>query len=74
MKDMLMLLLQLVGAVCLIGFSLSVQGIVWGEPFNLKGAEVPDDWRAAVSFLIASGVCFGIAYLFGWKKPQNSPD
>jgi len=69
MKDILILLVQLVGAVCLIGFILSVLGIIWGEPLRLKGAEVPDDWRAAVSFLVASGVCFGIAYLFGRKKP-----
>ena len=77
MKDMLLLLLQIIGAVCLIGFILSVLGIVWGEPMNLKGAEVPDDWRAAVSFAIASAICFGIVYLATHKKMpavQNNPD
>jgi hypothetical protein len=43
MKDLFFLLLQLVGGVCLLGFVLSVIGIIWGEPMNLKGAEVPND-------------------------------
>ena len=75
MKDMFLLLLQLIGAVCLIGFILSILGILWGEPMNLKGAEVPDDWRAAVSFIIAAGICFGIVHLWDRKKAgQNNPD
>ena len=63
MKDLLFLLLQLIGGVCAIGAILSVIGIIWGKPMNLKGAEVPNDWRAAVSFIVASAVCFGIVYL-----------
>jgi len=75
MKDMLFLLLQLIGAVCLIGFVLSVLGILWGEPMNMKGAEVPDDWRAAVSFLVAGAVCFAIVHFGSRKKSvQNNPD
>lgn len=68
MKDLLFLLLQLIGGVCLVGAILSVIGIVWGKPMSLKGAEVPDDWRAAVSFVIASAICFGIVYLAGRTK------
>lgn len=74
MKDLLILLIQLVGGVCLLGFVLSILGIFWGEPMRLKGAEVPDDWRAAVSFLVAGAVCFGIVYLATRKKDQNKPD
>lgn len=74
MKDLLLLLLQLVGGVCLLGSVLSLLGILWGEPMRLKGAEVPDDWRAAVAFLAAGAVCFGIVYLATRKKVQNKPD
>jgi hypothetical protein len=77
MKDLLFLFLQLVGGVCLLGSVLSVIGIIWGKPMHLKGAAVPDDWRAAVSFLIVGVVCFAIVYLAGRKKKaasQNNPD
>lgn len=74
MKDLFFLLLQLIGGVCLVGFVLSILGIFWGEPMNLKGAEVPDDWRAAVSFLVAGVVCFAIVYFASRKNRQNSPD
>ncbi len=77
MKDLFLLLLQLIGGVCLLGFVLSIVGILWGGPMRLKGAEVPDDWRAAVSFLVAGAVCFGIVYLIDRKKTpanQNNPD
>ena len=69
MKDMLLLLLQLVAGVCLIGFVLSVIGMLWGKPMSLKGAEVPADWRAAVSFFVAAAILGGIAYLADRKKP-----
>lgn len=68
MKDLFFLLLQLIGGVCLVGFVLSILGILWGKPMRLKGAEVPDDWRAAVSFLVAGLICFGIVYLAGRRK------
>ena len=70
MKDLLLLLLQLIGGVCAVGAILSVIGIIWGKPMSLKGAEVPNDWRAAVSFVIASAVCFGIVYLAGRNKEK----
>ena len=69
MKDMLLLLLQLVAGVCLIGFVLSVIGMLWGKPMSLKGAEVPADWRAAVSFFVAAAILGRIAYLADRKKP-----
>jgi hypothetical protein len=77
MKDLFFLLLQLIGGVCLLGFVLSIIGIVWGKPMNLKGAEVPDDWRAAVSFLIAGAICFAIVYFVERRNKsaaQNNPD
>lgn len=77
MKDLFLLLLQLIGGVCGIGFVLSVIGILWGKPMNLKGAEVPADWRAAVSFLVAGAICFAIVHFAGrGKRPanQNNPD
>ena len=69
MKDMLLLLLQIVAGVCLIGVILSVIGMLWGKPMSLKGAEVPADWRAAVSFFVAAAILGGIAYLADRKKP-----
>jgi hypothetical protein len=68
MKDLFFLLLQLIGGVCGIGAILSIIGIVWGKPMRMKGAEVPNDWRAAVAFVIAAAVCFGIVYLAGRRK------
>jgi hypothetical protein len=68
MKDLLLMLLQIVGVVCFLGFILSVIGILWGKPMHLKGAEVPADWRAAVSFLIAAAVIGGVFYLTGRKN------
>ena len=68
MKSLLLLVLQIVGFVCAIGFILSVIGIIWGKPMHLKGAEVPNDWRAAVSFLVAAAVIGGIFYLLDKKK------
>jgi hypothetical protein len=68
MKNLLFLLLQIVGGVCAIGAILSVIGIVWGKPMHFKGAEVPDDWRAALSMAIAAVVCFGIVYLVERRK------
>jgi membrane protein DedA with SNARE-associated domain len=68
MKNLLFLLLQIVGGVCALGGVLSVMGIIWGKPMHLKGAEVPDDWRAAVSFVIAAVICFGIVYLAERRK------
>jgi hypothetical protein len=72
MKDLFLLLLQLVGGVCGLGFVLSIIGMLWGKPMNLKGAEVPNDWRAAVSFLVASAVCFAIVYFVDRKKKAAS--
>lgn len=72
MKDLLLLLVQIVGGVCAIGAILSVIGIIWGKPMHFKGAEVPDDWRAAVSFVLAALVCFGIVYLTGRKTNKDA--
>ena len=68
MKSLLLLILQIVGFVCAIGFILSVIGIIWDKPMHLKGAEVLNDWRAAVSFLLAAAVIGGIFYLLDKKK------
>jgi len=68
MKNLLLLLLQIIGFVCAVGFILSVIGILWGKPMHLKGAEVPADWRAAISFLVAASVIGGIFYILDKKK------
>ena len=68
MKNLLLLLLQIIGFVCAVGFILSVIGILWGKPMHLKGAEVPQDWRAAISFLVAAAVIGGIFYILDKKK------
>jgi putative exporter of polyketide antibiotics len=68
MKNLLLLVLQIVGMVCAIGFILSVIGIFLGRPLHFKGAEAPNDWRAAVTFLIAAAVIGGIFYLLGKRR------
>jgi hypothetical protein len=68
MKNLLLLLLQIIGFVCAVGFILSVIGILWGKPMHLKGAEVTADWRAAISFLVAAAVIGGIFYILDKKK------
>ncbi len=78
MKELLFLALYVTGGVCLLGCVLSVMGIFWGKPMHLKlGAEVPADWRAAVSFFIVGAVCLAIVHFVDRKKirvDQNNPD
>jgi hypothetical protein len=68
MKNLLFFLLQIIGGVCGLGAVLSVIGIIWGKPMHLKGAEIPNDWRAALSMAVAAVVCFGIVYLVERRK------
>ncbi len=69
MKDMLMLLLQLVGAVCALGFVGWIFNRFFGFSLGSKsGVDIPTEWQAGVSFFVAAALCFAIAYFFGRKK------
>lgn len=70
MKDMLMLLLQLIGFVCILGFAGWFLNRFFGFSVGAKGSgfAIPTEWEAGVSFFVAAAVCFGIVYFLGGGK------
>jgi hypothetical protein len=73
MKDLLMLLLQIIGAVCALGFVGWILNRFFGFSMGSKaGVVIPTEWEAGVSFLVAAVVCFGIVYFFGGTKKDGS--
>ena len=69
MKDMLMLLTQLVGFVCALGFIGWIFNRFFGFSVGSKaGVVIPTEWEAGISFFIASAVCLAIVYFFGGTK------
>jgi hypothetical protein len=70
MKDFLLMILQIVAVVCLLGVVFSLLNMAFGWHIGFKGAEVPADIRATISFLVVSAVCGGIVYLLGRRKPE----
>ncbi|HMJ08354.1 MAG TPA: hypothetical protein VK468_05075 [Pyrinomonadaceae bacterium] len=70
MKDILMMILQLVATVCLLAVIFSLLNMAFGWHIGFKGAEVPADYRASLLFLAISVVFGGIVYFFG---KENKP-
>lgn len=69
MKDLLLLLLQIIGMVCGLGFAGWVFNRFFGFSLGSRaGVEIPTEWEAGISFLVVAVLCFGIAYLLGRKK------
>ena len=68
MKDLLLLVLQIIAFACVLGFIFSILNMLFGWHVGFKGAEVPADIRATISFAIAAAVCGGIVYFAGRKK------
>ena len=69
MKDLFLLLLQLIGAVCALGFVGWIFNRFFGFSLGSKsGVVIPTEWEAGISFLVAAVVCFGIAWFFGRSK------
>jgi hypothetical protein len=69
MKDFLILLIQLIGYVCSLGFVGWILNRFFGFSMGSKsGVVIPTEWEAGVSFLVAAAVCFAIVYFFGRDK------
>lgn len=68
MKDLSLLLLQIIGFACFLGFVFWIFNRFLGFSMGFKGATVPKEWEAGISFLVVGAACFGIAYFFGRKK------
>ena len=65
MKDLILMILQIVVVACLLGVFASTMNYFFDWHLGFKGAEAPGDPRAIVSFIIAAGVCGAIVYFWG---------
>ncbi len=75
MKDLLMMLLQIIGAVCALGFVGWVLNRFFGFSMGSKaGVVIPTEWEAGVSFIVAAAVCFGIVHFFGKSGSSSQPN
>jgi len=76
MKDLILMLLQLIGVVCFLGFIFSLLNIAFGWNIGFKGAAVPADIRATLSFLAVAGICAAVVYFWGegGANQEKSPD
>ncbi|MEQ1763667.1 MAG: hypothetical protein ABL984_11025 [Pyrinomonadaceae bacterium] len=73
MKDLLMMLLQIIGAVCALGFVGWILNRFFGLSMGSKaGVVIPTEWEAGVSFIVATAVCFGIVHFFGGTTKVGS--
>jgi hypothetical protein len=68
MKDMIFLLLQLIGAVSLLGSIFALMNRLFGFSIGVKGTALPADFRAVAMLFGIAAVCGAIVYLFGRKK------
>ncbi|MEO5860394.1 MAG: hypothetical protein ABIR33_15775 [Pyrinomonadaceae bacterium] len=69
MKELLMMLLQIIGAVCALGFVGWFLNRFFGFSMGSKaGVVIPTEWEAGVSFIVAAAVCFAIVHFFGKTK------
>lgn len=68
MKDLLLLVLQIVVAACVAGLIGTLLNYFLGWHISYKGAELPADLRAAGLFVVLGGVCAAIVYLAGRRK------
>jgi hypothetical protein len=69
MKDMLLLLLQIIGGVCALGFVGWIFNRFFGFSLGSKaGVVIPTEWEAGVSFFVVAVLCFAIVYFAGRKK------
>lgn len=74
MKDLFTILLQIVGFACLLGLVGWFLNYFFGFSVSFKGATVPTEPLAGLSFFVVGAVCFGLAYLLGRRRLQNRPD
>ena len=70
MKNLLLLLVQIIGFACVLGFIGWIFNRFFGFSLGAKGSDfaIPTEWEAGVSFFVAALFCFAIVYFFGRKK------
>jgi hypothetical protein len=73
MKDLLVLLIQLIGYVCSLGFVFWIMNRFFGFSLGSKGVVIPTEWEAGVSFFVAAVICFAVVYFLGGEKKQVPP-
>ncbi len=74
MKDLFVILLQIIGLACGLGFIGWFFNYFFGFSVGFKGTVVPSEPLAGLSFFLVAGASFGLAYLLGRGKAQNKPD
>lgn len=70
MKNILILICQLVGVFLILAFFFSLGNYFFGWHLGMKGQEVPADPRAAVMFLLIGLASGAIAYFLG-RRPRS---
>ena len=74
MKDLIMLILQIVVVACILGTFGTLMNYFFGWSIGFKGAELPADLRAVALFIALGGLSAAIVYFGDRKLAQNSPD
>jgi hypothetical protein len=73
MKNIIVLIFQLVGVVLVLAFFFSLANYCFGWHLGLEGAEVPGDPLSAVCFL-AIGLASGAVGYFLARRKTNPKD
>jgi tellurite resistance protein TehA-like permease len=68
MKNLIALICQIVGLFLILAFFFSLANYLFGLHLGMKGAEVPADPRAAVSFLVIGLASGAIAYFLTRRR------
>lgn len=71
MKDIVLLILQIVVFACVMGSFGTLMNYFFGWHLGYKGAELPADLRAAAMFVVLGGVCAAIVYLGDRRKSSE---
>ena len=71
MKDLIMMILQIIVVACLFGVFASSVNYFLGWHIGFKGGEAPADPRAIASFIVAAAVCSAIVYFWGGKGKKS---
>ena len=74
MKNLLLLLLQIIGFACTLGLIGFIFNRFFGFNVGFKGVKAPTEWEAGLSFLVVGALCFAIVYFFGRSKKADTSD
>jgi hypothetical protein len=70
MKDLFLMLLQIVGVVSFLGAVFALMNRLFGTSIGAKGVVLPADVRAVAMLLGVAAVCGGIVFLAERKKKR----